>query len=175
MPNSNQRWKVKTELEAEVATDTEKCRAVVANTVVVEEHLTKGPKDKFKLKSGGEINVVGGHFAVLQLQALLDKSPEDFRTLLAIARGNPQDAVPDSIERLKGGFLHPRTCEVHPPILRDILLSSYQETPEGPVLVNPFQLNQATDAQEVERQTKEGLNWLVREAFKTGPGGPKGK
>jgi hypothetical protein len=160
-------------MEAVVAAGTGYGEVRAPGTTVQEEHLAEGPEDQFTLKSGGKTSAIGGHFAVLHLQALLDQSPDDFRALLAIARGQPQDAAPECVERLKRGLLlHPRTGEIYPSDLRDILLSAYQETPDGPVLVNPFRLNDAAEAQEVERKQKEGVNWLLREVFKDRRGGP---
>ena len=46
--------------------------------------------------------------------------------------------------------------------MQNVLLSAYQETTEGPVIVNPFQLTSPQDAAELSRSESKGIDRLLR-------------
>lgn len=100
------------------------------------------------LKNGGQITVKDGWAELDSLRILLDEHPQHFHTLLAIAQGREEGLDAASVAYLRshayvGGHLDQE--------VRDVLLSAYQETKEGPVLVNPFRLDDVGEASALEK------------------------
>src|SRR5580704_17015667 len=128
----------------------------------MEGWLPEEPKKKYTLKNGGQVEGSSGIGTLRALESLLVQSPDLFNALLAIVQGRAQDATPEAITELrKATFIGARTGAVIPEI-RDVLLSAYQETPEGPVLVNPYRFESEAEAREVERDYGQSLDWLAR-------------
>ncbi len=126
-------------------------------------------KPKLQLKNGTMADVEGTLFTLGYLRYLLDVEPKLFDALLALVQDRPQDADPKQVQALpKGAFFGP-DGRVKSDVA-DVLLSSYVEVPgEGPVLVNPFKLQNETDKLLVERTAKEMAQadrqfgkWLLR-------------
>jgi hypothetical protein len=116
------------------------------------------------LKEPGKEIAAGLGLAELEtLRSLLVKHPDHFQTLLAIAQGQePND--PAGITFLihcaflkKDGSINQCT--------RDVLISAYQNpSGEGPVLVNPFKLDNQQQAEMLERliagNSRRLLEWF---------------
>jgi hypothetical protein len=137
-----------------------------------EEWLADEERKQYTLKNGQQIEGRRGCLALLDLKGLLEQSPQFFRALLAIVQGRLEDASPEAVAYLKDcGYLRADTGAVRADI-PDVLLSAYQETPEGPVLVNPFKFNSTDEAREVEQSEKTSIDWLIRELRKDGGKGP---
>jgi hypothetical protein len=119
-----------------------------------------------RLKNGGQIKAGEGRIQWRDLTALLQQEPDLFRALLALALGRPEAMSAEHRKRLRyiGGFLERDGSII--PYVRDVLLSAYQETAEGPVLVNPFILESEEQAREFERRDNEAADWLLRELRK---------
>jgi hypothetical protein len=117
------------------------------------------------LKNGSEIDAGWGITFWRALQSLLDQHPEHLQALLAIAKGRSEDAPARSVAFLRHGGLLLRDRTVNPDA-QAVLLSAYQETAEGPVLVNPFRLDSPEQAQALESRDAERshrlLRWLKR-------------
>lgn len=131
------------------------------SNIVTEDSLTENkvpnqlPDRKLTLKNGTSISAAAGDTNYDLLSKLLEKEPALFQTMLAIAR-NPKAEVPIKDVRFlaHAGFLTNRTRTMNED-MRNVILSSYTETPEGPVLLNPFKLETEEEAsylQEIEKQ-----------------------
>lgn len=134
-----------------------------------EERLEDEVEDKlFPLKNGGQIGGNHGQGVLENLRDLLEDDPQLFQALLAIVQGRPQDATPEAVSQLRSDlFLRADNGAIRPDI-RDVLLSAYNETAEGPVLVNPFVLTSSEQPVELERMNKEANDRLLREIFRKG-------
>jgi hypothetical protein len=69
------------------------------------------------------------------LTQIKDNQPALFAAALALAQG--QEPSPSMRRELRRGLLTLRNGVLRPAV-KNVLLSSYEETPEGPVLVNPI-------------------------------------
>ena len=134
-------------------------RVSVKEERLEEEQLRK----TFPLKNGGLIEAGQGLNELSALRVLLEEEPYHFQTLLAIARGEAEALDPESIAHLnREGYLS-KDARIDKD-LRDVLLSSYQETPvEGPVLVTPFKLSDASEALVLERGEEQRHQRRVQE------------
>lgn len=128
-----------------------------------EERVSDDPRRRhYELKNGSRIEARWGGFHFERLVNLLQHEPGHFQGLLALARETPREVAPDTLRYLTeaGGFLREGVIEQG---VKDVLLSSYRETVEGVVLVNPFRLADQTQADELQRQEDDNLRWLLRE------------
>jgi hypothetical protein len=134
--------------------------------------LPKGNKKTLKLKNGAEIEVGWGMAFWRSLEDLLDAHPDHFATLLTLACDPAAAVSPKSVAFLRRClYLHPDGTII--PDERAVLLSAYQETAEGPVLVNPFVLDGPDEAQKLERREARGYRRLIRRlGFDDARGGP---
>jgi hypothetical protein len=123
-----------------------------------EHRLAKEYQRNVRLKKGGQICLEAALIHLGALQILLDDMPNHFPTLLAIAREDQYKTDQESVSVLRYyGFLR-QDDTIHPG-LRDVLLSAYEEIPDGPLLSNPFT---DVDTNEIER-----LNRLRKQDFVT--------
>ena len=132
--------------------------------MLTEENLGKDKRRAIlSLKNGAQIEARDGKLYYGFLCSLLAEEPEVFRGLLAFAQDQNRAMLPGHRVRLMflGGYLEPDGSIM--PKVRDVLLSAYKETPDGPMLVNPFFLSRPEQARELERMETEGLDWLIRE------------
>ena len=110
------------------------------------------------LKVGQPSNVRLALIERAELAHLLKTEPQHFSVLLDLAR--EQSAAPDrsteaaqkrSIKYLKSiGYISKATGTIRP-LARDVLLSGYQLTPDGPTIVQPFVLETPEDRQLADR------------------------
>lgn len=105
-----------------------------------EERLTSEQNDQqaiVSLKNGETMESQLAWDYLDSLRLLLEEHPKHFLALLAAARGN--ERLPrGNIAQLLRRHRYLRNDRSIDPDYRNVLLSSYQETPEGPVLANPF-------------------------------------
>jgi hypothetical protein len=133
----------------------------------------KGNRPQITLKNGAVVDARRAVTIVEQLQIELASHPEEFKSLVALAEGRPQDADPAHFEELFAcAFLE--NDHAIEPIVRDLLLNSYQVTPEGPVVV-PLRLQDAADlpaAQRAQRQSDRQLRSILRKLRSDGGPSP---
>lgn len=132
---------------------------------VREDLLTDRDNQLVQFKNGGQIESQWGRAWLGICRRLLEQEPRHFAALLALAQGRSGDVPPESMAFFKqvGGFL--QGDDINPKV-RGVLLSAYQETAEGPVLVNPFRFESEEQArefeQEWERIENRNLDRLIR-------------
>jgi hypothetical protein len=101
-----------------------------------------------RLKNGAQVNPRVAYVAWRMLGALHEGRPDECFALFALARdGNAtcsREKLVELRQRHRYWFTDDGTID---PVTRDVLLSAVRESPEGVVVVNPFQL-----ANEVEKQ-----------------------
>jgi hypothetical protein len=129
----------------------------------------EGPK--FTLKNGDQVDADWTVILYESFVDMMDNCPRRFQSLLALAQGRPGDVVADDLEYFKeAGFVTP--AGVLSSDVQSVLLSAYQETPEGPVLVNPVRLETPADRAAVEHAqqllNRRALDFL-RERDDDGP------
>lgn len=104
-------------------------------------------RPKLRLKNGSEVDARSAYVDWRMLFAEQDLHPNNVQSLIALARGDPdsvsKEVVAELRERHRLWFARDGTLE---PIVRDVLLSAYRDTPEGVVIVNPFELTNQRDA-----------------------------
>jgi hypothetical protein len=135
-------------------------------TEIRKKPLADKPQEKIlQLKNGAQVEATIGVVYFEELSDLLDQEPEHFRTLLALARGQSEGIPAEHTKALqRDGFL--KGGGVLDEDMRNVLLSAYQETAEGVVLVNPFLLATPVQAAELERLEERGLDRLIRKLRK---------
>jgi len=123
-----------------------------------------GPK--FTLKNGDQVDAHSTVILYDTLVAIRDVHPRRFESLLALAQGRPSDVPSDDLEYLKEAGLVDQTGAIQADV-RSVLISSYKQTPEGPVLIHPVRLESVADRVAVEKVNAE-LDRRVRK-FLQGP------
>lgn len=118
----------------------------------------EGPK--FTLKNGDQIDARWAILLYDRLRAMQAVHPKRLKSLLALAPDRPNDVPTDHLELFKEGGLADSAGAISPDV-RGVLLSSYQQTPDGPVLTNPVRFASAADRAAVERINRE-LNQRFR-------------
>lgn len=109
--------------------------------------LKFGPHYVLTLKNGERIEVAAGRAAWQTLNDLLSTRPALVAAALAKARN---EEVSSSMEHeLRRALLTLPSGDLRKSV-RDVILSGYQETKDGPVIVNPFNLDRDTDQQAFE-------------------------
>ncbi len=132
---------------------------------LTEELLEEERKSRIlRLKNGVQIEASEGRIRLMDLEGLLEHHPDHFKGLLALARGKQEEVSAETIRFLGESRIFLRAGEINPDV-RDVLLSAYQETAEGPVLVNPFRFTSVEEAREMEREEKRNADRLIREIF----------
>ncbi len=144
--------------------------STVGAGVIREDRLEEDFSRKvLPLKNGGATEIAVGLVTADILRDLLEKQPEHFEVLLALARGQNQDLPVRSLAYLRRDEFLMKGAVIKP-LYRDILLSSYQQTPDGPVIVNPFRLDDEADARAVQsvadsRGRPDRIKWLFDQIF----------
>jgi hypothetical protein len=128
---------------------------------LTEERLSKEQRTVLSLKNGGQIEAGLGLAAYDQVTFLFQKNPNLFTALLSIARGNLDAGTAEEKESLRNGFFLRQDFSIVDSV-HDVLLSAYQETPDGPTLVNPFQLETPDHARLLERLERAALIRILR-------------
>ena len=106
-----------------------------------------------RLKNGELANVQSALAERACLEDLLRIHPQHFKVLLSLSRGDaPDPTVPETTWRESVEFLKNETRDLRHdgtvrPLARNVLLSSYQVTPDGPVLSQPFALTSQQEKQ----------------------------
>ena len=168
----------------------------LANETVMEDpmndehHRRNDPLQQIlRLKNGAEIGAEEGRM-LLECLRMLDA--ERLQSLLDLARGGTIDPtlLPPSLLSLSltrepySFYADPVFFEAPgkiKPSIKDVLLSAYQETPEGPVLVNPFKVANTFDIgnlaavekrheEDAEASWQRMVNHLRREGLWEDPG-----
>jgi len=123
-------------------------------------------RPKLRLKNGSEVDAQIAYVRWRMLGAEQTTRPHLVEALLAFARGNPDsistEVAAETKERHSFWFTRDGALE---PIVRDVLLSAYRETPDGVVIVNPFDLRTQQEADtlsEIQRQD----DLLIRRGFR---------
>lgn len=102
------------------------------------------------LKNGARIEAGLGSATYLALRGLLEQEPELFQSLLALAREDPIDVPENNIAALRDAFF--LRSDGRPSLAtRNVLLSAYRQTPDGPTLVHPFRFGSAEEVKREER------------------------
>ncbi len=127
-----------------------------------EGSLEEQERNRLTLKNGAEVDAARAIASLRSLERLLRVEPRLFHALVTIVQGRRNEVTPDVIAELQdAAFLRAGTGDVCADI-PDVLLSAYQETREGPVLVNPFKFRSDADARIVESIDEARFNRLIR-------------
>ena len=94
-----------------------------------------------------------------QLAALLTVDPDEFRSLLALVQGRQADADPRHFDSLWADACLEKDRQTVRPEVRAVLLNSYAETPEGPVIA-PLRLRDEADRPVAERALANRDRWV---------------
>jgi hypothetical protein len=117
-------------------------------------------KPKLRLKNGAMADVRLAMYVLEELRVKIDQSPEAFQALLALAHGHPDQADPYQVDGLKRRGWVGKDGHVRQDVA-DVLLSSLEMTPEGPVLVNPFKLQNKREQRIADKAQEDGDRfWL---------------
>ena len=128
-----------------------------------------GRQSKLELESGGEyqISLKNGSRHDLRiaqaiweaLAPLITTHPDLFAAALNLANGiAPSPAMSRELRR---EFMTLENGELRA-IIRDVLLSSYQETADGPILISPFKVESPADRQAFEECEKRAARNTTR-------------
>lgn len=126
-----------------------------------EELLSEERREQWPLKNGADIEIGIGQAYLRTLEGMLTNQPELFDSCRMIAQGQGEN-VPEAHRRSLRKSLVLRPDGTLLPGFADILLSAYQETPEGPVLANPFRLDSQEQADRMSRLETKSFGWLLR-------------
>src|SRR6185312_4639018 len=99
--------------------------------------LEIGPIQLMSLRNGATIDVKDGRAAWATLNSLLHTHRALFNAVLAKVRGETVTHIME--QELRRALLTLPSGELMRDI-HDVILSGYQETKDGPVIVNPFKL-----------------------------------
>jgi hypothetical protein len=116
-----------------------------------EQIFDKGFNYQATLKNGATVDMAFGYEAWETLNDLLAKRPDLIAAAQAKLRG---EEVSQSMRRqLRRVWLTGRDGELLP-YIRDVLMSGYKETNDGPVIANPFKLDTEADRRAFEAMEK---------------------
>jgi hypothetical protein len=118
----------------------------------------KGNRPQITLRNGAVVDARRAVVIVQQLQVTLARHPNEFKSLLALAEGRPQDADPRHFEELWAQAFLNNDHSIKP-IVRDVLLTCHHITAEGPVIV-PLRLKDAVDLPAVEEAQRASDQFL---------------
>jgi hypothetical protein len=96
------------------------------------------------LKNGAVVDARSAVAKVEQLNSLIRVAPNQVQTLLALAEDRMDDANPEHFRSLGAARLLEEDGGIIHPDVREVLLNSYEETPEGPVVAQ-LRLQDETD------------------------------
>jgi len=114
---------------------------------------------QIRLKSGATVGAREAAAVWRDLAALLTVDPDDFRSLLALAQDRPGDADQRHLKSLRAGYFLENDSRTIRPVVRQVLLNSFELTPEGPVIA-PLRLKDAADRPVAEQALKERDKWV---------------
>jgi hypothetical protein len=134
---------------------------------MMEETLSEDEEGPLlRLKTGEEVNARPAYIIWTMFLVAQSKEPEELKLMVALARGIDLEIAPaihsEAIYRNPLLFGPDRKMTA---VARQVMLSAFRETPDGDVLVNPFQL--ATEKEndifnDVETQAVERIRRLGR-------------
>jgi hypothetical protein len=146
----------------------------------MERHLDEDEiSRKLPLKIVGsamDIEVVS--VAVIHLRKLLEENPLEFNAFVSLVEGRKEHVTEANIEYLRNNlFLASDGTPL--PILADVLRAAYRpNAPDGPCIVEPFDLKSAKDVslvekaeEEKEKRAQDPFLRLLREASRKKPDG----
>jgi hypothetical protein len=134
--------------------------------------LPKRIEGKVRLKNGSEVDAQKAYVSWRFLQAFTMTEPAEMRALLALAHGEDWLVSTETKDRLRVDrtwFDKNGTLEPH---VKDVLLSGWRDTADGPVMVDPFQLTTQAEVDliaRIERQSERFWRSLIRRG-KSPPG-----
>jgi hypothetical protein len=132
--------------------------------------LTKKEKPRLTLKSGAVLNAREAIAIWEDLEFLLDDNPAEFLSLLALAQDRPSDADPKHLESLQADTLIGKDNMIDP-LVRDVLLNSFELTKEGPV-ITPLRLLDEANLPIAQQGEKELHRWVRKFASRAKRQGP---
>jgi hypothetical protein len=94
------------------------------------------------------------------LENMLERHPEEFHALVAIAHDRGSEVPKKMISYLRHCLMLRKDGSL-PGDVRDIILSSYQADP-GPMLINPFRLDSIDTVQAIEEQRENNYRHLAK-------------
>ncbi len=107
------------------------------------------------LKRSGERRELGTtRFWEDYVRRLLEQHPAHFRALVSLVKGNTEDVTEQRTEDLKE-WLFLEVDRTVKPGARDIIETAYRETPDGPTIVDPFDVRNTADAATLQRANEE--------------------
>ena len=103
-------------------------------------------KPKLRLKNGSEVDAKIAYVDWQMLEAVETREPAHLQALVAIARGDEASVAPEVRAHLREQWLtwFNRDGEMEP-VVREVLKSAYRDTPDGSLLVFPFQISTQSD------------------------------
>lgn len=125
-----------------------------------EEHLGEEEKSEprrpeLPLKRSGERRELSStRMREDYVRSLLEQQPAHFRALVSLVKGDEEGVTEQRIEDLKSWYYLEGDGTVKPGI-RDIIESAYRETPDGPCIVNPFDVTNPADAATLQRANEQ--------------------
>lgn len=129
---------------------------------------------QLRLKNGADVDARPAYVRWQLLHGIESRHPAHVRAFWELARGEdlaiPHDMLHEVRKRYANWFEQSGNLNS---LVRDVILSAYRETPDGPMLVNPFQL--ATQAEtdlfaQIEREDDDFLRRLLRRRDEEPPG-----
>lgn len=135
--------------------------AADASHGLMEEVLDHEVERVLPLKNGRQIEARLGLATYQSLGYLFQRDPGLFLALRDIAEGRPEKVAPRQTSALREALFLRRDLSIDDSV-RDVLLSAYQEAPDGPVLVNPFKLQNPDEARALEQMQKAGFDRAIR-------------
>ena len=118
----------------------------------------KGQRPEITLADGIVVDAREAAGVWRDLAALLTVNPDEFRSLLALAQGRPGDADPSHFESLWAGDFLEMDQRTIQPVARSVLLNSYEDTREGPVIA-PLRLQDEADRLVAEQALAQRDQW----------------
>jgi hypothetical protein len=121
---------------------------------------------RLRLKNASEVDARRAYVVWRMLEAVNSQRPHHIATLSALAHGEEPSAFGETAVELRNEYPNWFASSGHlTPLARDVLRSALRDTPEGVVVVNPFQLTTQHDRDlfdRVERQQDGFLRRLFR-------------
>jgi hypothetical protein len=115
---------------------------------VQEDEKEKKPahRQELPLKKGGDrLEMVDARAWEEMLRRLLEREPERFQALRAIVEGRPDEASPQHRRDLRSRGYLSRDGSPHPRV-KTVLAAALRDTPDGPAIVDPFDVRSTEDA-----------------------------
>jgi hypothetical protein len=112
--------------------------------VFLRKMFERSPDYQATLKNGATVDIAFGLEAWDRLNRLLSTNPDLIAAAQAKLRG--EEISPSMRQELREVFLTDPDGALLP-YIRDIFISAYQETKDGPVFTNPFKLDTEADRQ----------------------------